>query len=302
MQSYPINLLLQNRRCLVVGGGPVALRKVTRLLAAFAKVKVIAPEAVAGLCELATAGKLELVLRRCRDEDLEGVFLLFLASDDYEFNRQLMFKAQSSGILSCVVDKSWPEGDFITPASCGSAGLQLAIATGGQSCVRSKSVKNLLAGQLEVLDSEVVLTTFTIAGENFVEKFNPEFAASVVALLQLVVGVREFAVYAVANHCVITTLLSQNEQINRLLQMLLASAVSGAGNVIKERRGKVAFAYLLQIIPVAEDMQSLITGSLTECRIGSGLQKLNALLSQSETLKTDPQRGWRDYADYCRKL
>jgi len=302
MQSYPINLLLQNRLCLVVGGGSVALRKATRLLAAAARVKVVAPDAVAGLHELAAAGRLELILRKCQDNDLNGIFLLFLASDDHELNRQMMAKAQSLGVLTCAVDKNWSDGDFITPASCNGSGLQLAIATGGQSCVRSKSVKNLLGSQLETLASEVILTTFTIDGENFVEKINSDLPASVAGSLKLISGVREFVGYCNAGNFEIVALLSREEQVNRLLRLILADVVQGAGCVIKERHCEEAFAYLLQRTLVVENMQSFTTDCRAECRIGSGLKKLNSILIKSETLKVDPKRGWQEYADYCRKL
>ncbi len=38
---YPVNLILAGRRCLVVGGGPVALQKITGLLEAEARVHVL---------------------------------------------------------------------------------------------------------------------------------------------------------------------------------------------------------------------------------------------------------------------
>jgi len=45
MKTYPINLIgLETRRCVVVGGGAVAARKLAGLLAAGARVTVISPE------------------------------------------------------------------------------------------------------------------------------------------------------------------------------------------------------------------------------------------------------------------
>ena len=114
MNSYPVNLLLENRQCLVIGGGPVALRKVTRLLTAGAQVKVVAPEVIAGLKEMAVEERLEIILRKCREDDLADIFLAFFASDDRKFNQQMMLQAQSQRILSCAVDENWITGDFIT--------------------------------------------------------------------------------------------------------------------------------------------------------------------------------------------
>ena len=49
---YPINLILDNKPCVVLGGGHVALRKVKGLLEAKAKVTVISPQIVEGLAKL----------------------------------------------------------------------------------------------------------------------------------------------------------------------------------------------------------------------------------------------------------
>ncbi len=302
MLSYPINLLLQNRSCLVVGGGPVALRKATRLLKAAARVKVVAPEAVAGLHELAAAGQLELVLRKCLEADLDGVFLLFLASDDHRFNQQLLDRARSLGVLSCAVDKNWSAGDFITPASCDGAGLQLAVATGGRSCIRSKSVKNFLAGQLETLAAKVVLSTFTISSEKQGNEFNPDLPDFVVASIKLITGVREFAVCHAAGSFEVVALLSLDEGVNRLLRLILKDAIGETGAEIIECRGEEAFKYLFRKTSATAVPRSLFADCSAECRFSSGLKRLNTLLMQSENLKVDPGSGWRKYADYCRKL
>jgi len=299
MHSYPINLLLQNRQCLVVGGGPVALRKVTGLLAAAAQVKVVAPEIVPGLRELAEAGNLELFVRKFQEDDLNGVFLVFFASDDQNFNQQMMVQAQSRRILSCAVDENWSAGDFITPASCDRNGLQLAITTGGRSCVRSKSVKNLLVDQLDTLAAQVMLTTLTVTGKNFENESLSNLPASVALAFKLISGVREFVGYFDPGSFEVVLLLSSDAQVNRLLRLILADAVSEVGATIKERSGEEAFTYLLRKARSFDVMQSFLTNCSAECRIGSGLKKLNSLLMQSEI---DPGRGWQKYADYCWKL
>ena len=58
MKLYPLNLDIENKSCVVIGGGEVALRKIRGLLAAGAVVKVIAPEICAGVEELFLRGEI----------------------------------------------------------------------------------------------------------------------------------------------------------------------------------------------------------------------------------------------------
>ena len=61
MNFYPINLNIENKNCVVIGGGQVALRKICGLLEAGALVKVIAPEICAEVEELFLRGEISLV-------------------------------------------------------------------------------------------------------------------------------------------------------------------------------------------------------------------------------------------------
>ena len=80
---YPVALVLAGRPCLVVGGGPVALRKVEGLLRCAAAVTVVAPELEAELVALAehpAPGTLALVRRAFEPRDLDGVQLVVTAT------------------------------------------------------------------------------------------------------------------------------------------------------------------------------------------------------------------------------
>ena len=68
----PLGLRLAGRRVVVVGGGPVALRRVGALLSAHALVTVVSPEVVAALQDLAERGHLEWQRRVYAEGDLAG--------------------------------------------------------------------------------------------------------------------------------------------------------------------------------------------------------------------------------------
>lgn len=82
MNGYPLLLGLTGRRALVVGGGPVAARRVRGLLDADADVTVVAPFACEEVCEAAETGDITLHLREYVDTDLEGVWLVHTATGD----------------------------------------------------------------------------------------------------------------------------------------------------------------------------------------------------------------------------
>ena len=149
--TYPINLLLTGRQCLVVGGGSVACRKISGLLDAGALVTVVAIRLDPELLSLAGEHKLEFRQRFYQASDLESMTLVFAATDDPEINAAILADCQEKRILCCVVDHQWPAGDFITPASFRYEGVTVSVSTGGSSCKEAKLVREILEKQLKNL-------------------------------------------------------------------------------------------------------------------------------------------------------
>ena len=140
MRYYPICLDIQNRNCLVVGGGSVGTRKVTALLNCGANVTVVSPTASAHLQELAQNGLLMIKNRPFRFADLAGMFLVCSATDNQELNRQIHTEAESLGMLCNVADR--PEVcNFILPSIVNRGDLIIAISTSGQSPAFAKKLR-----------------------------------------------------------------------------------------------------------------------------------------------------------------
>ncbi len=131
--------MVANRPCIVVGGGPVAARKVEHLLAAGADVTVIAPSITPALDKLAREGALKHAPRRYEPGDLAGASLGFAATNDPPVNAAILREARTLGILVCAVDEHWPEGDFITPAV--SRQGEITVAVSGASPERLKELR-----------------------------------------------------------------------------------------------------------------------------------------------------------------
>lgn len=91
----PLGLLVRGRRVVVVGGGSVALRRVTSLLAVGADVAVIAPACVDALADLAERGQVDLVPRGFAAGDLAGAWLVMACTDRPAVNAQVVAEAQA---------------------------------------------------------------------------------------------------------------------------------------------------------------------------------------------------------------
>ena len=94
---YPIFLDLRGKRCLVVGGGRVAERKVEKLLEAGARVVVVAPETTGQIQNWADEGKIELERRNYIEGEAGTYFLVIAATDDGKLNRLVSEDAGAAG-------------------------------------------------------------------------------------------------------------------------------------------------------------------------------------------------------------
>jgi precorrin-2 dehydrogenase/sirohydrochlorin ferrochelatase len=128
--GYLVNLTLKGRPAVVIGGGPVGARKAEALLAAGARVTVIAPKACARIRALASKGSIVGRWRRYRAADLNGAFLAIAATDDESLNARIARDAQARNILVNVVDH--PRlCTFSVPATARRGSLTFAVATDG---------------------------------------------------------------------------------------------------------------------------------------------------------------------------
>ena len=146
---YIACLRLTGRRCVVVGGGEVALEKVVGLLACDGRVVLIAPEAVDELRELATEGSIEWIERGYETGDLEGTFIAVAATDDTDVNIRVYEDAERRAMLVNVVDVP-PLCNFILPAIVRTGPLAIAISTAGASPALAKRIKRQVAEEFGV--------------------------------------------------------------------------------------------------------------------------------------------------------
>ncbi len=143
---FPIFLKLQDRPCLVVGGGEVAVRKIRQLLASGAQVFVVAPEFESSIIKLNESGKINLLQQTYDESCLQDMELVIAATNDVSLNKSISQQAKLNKIFVNVVDS--PEScTFIMPSIIDRSPVMVAVSTGGASPILAR----LLRARLETL-------------------------------------------------------------------------------------------------------------------------------------------------------
>lgn len=127
---YPIALRLRDRPVLVVGGGPVAARKVGRLLECGARITLVSPQAVDTLTAAAAAGKLVWHARSFQQTDLKGHHLVFAATGVAAVDREVAVAARAAEVWLNAADSD-AGGDLELPAMLRRGDLTVTVSTGG---------------------------------------------------------------------------------------------------------------------------------------------------------------------------
>jgi siroheme synthase-like protein len=131
VKPYPIFLVgLEQRRCVVIGGGGEAERKVDGLLDCDAAVRLIAPEITPRLRELAGSRRLSWEPRTYRGGDLAGAFLVIVTETDPQVVERAWIEAQARGIPINALDDV-EHCSFIAGSVVRRGALTVAISTSG---------------------------------------------------------------------------------------------------------------------------------------------------------------------------
>lgn len=143
---YPAFLDLRGKKCLVIGGGEVATRKIKTLLDVRADVTVICPQYTRKLQELEEQHLLIIINEEYREEHLKNFFLVICASDKREVNQQVYMDCVSRNLLVNVVDD--PERcNFFVPSVVSRGPLSIAISTEGKSPAFARRLREELERQ-----------------------------------------------------------------------------------------------------------------------------------------------------------
>lgn len=167
MRTYPVNLSVQDRLCVVVGGGAVGTRKALRLVRCGARVMVISPHVTDALLPFIDNGIVRWQARGYRTSDLmpgrstdlipdqapgaesgsRAVFLVITTADNPSVNAQVHADAKRLGILCNIADR--PDAcDFTLPAVVSRGDLTITVSTSGKSPALARRLRKDLEMQL----------------------------------------------------------------------------------------------------------------------------------------------------------
>ncbi|QUO40707.1 bifunctional precorrin-2 dehydrogenase/sirohydrochlorin ferrochelatase [Brevibacillus composti] len=146
MRLYPMMVNLEGKRCLVVGGGRVAERKIDKLLAAGAEIAVVAPSCTAAVAKWAREERLFLYRRPFAPEDTRHALIVIAATDDPDVNLAV-YQACASHQWVNIADR--PDlCSFTVPSVVERGDLQIAISTGGHNPGLAKKLRRQMEAHI----------------------------------------------------------------------------------------------------------------------------------------------------------
>ena len=141
MDRLPIFLRLQDKPCLVIGGGIVAERKVRLLRRTGASISVLAPSVTKSLQDQIDQRLVTCLPGQYSGAGVADFWLIIAATDDAAFNRQIAADAEAAGKFCNVVDDN-AGSTFILPAIVDRSPVIVAIGTEGNAPVLAQQLKN----------------------------------------------------------------------------------------------------------------------------------------------------------------
>jgi glutamyl-tRNA reductase len=248
LNTFPVNLLLDGRWALVVGGGKVARRKVELLMESGARIRVVAPEIHPEILALAAEGHLEVETRPFSPADLDGMKIAFAATGNPAVNAEVLRLAREQGVIACSVDALWAEGAFVTPAVVRAGHVTVSVSTGGLSCRHARLVKAGIKRHLQLAGRPdlVVLglshqtldlkrrEPFHLAGERL---------AAAGRMVRQLCSVHEFMIFNTCNRIELVAVMAPDAAAEEMMKRILGFDRLNPGDYYLHR-GDSAFAHV----------------------------------------------------------
>ncbi len=147
MNYYPVNLNIEKKKCVVVGGGKVATRKAKKLMECGATVFIISPVFSKTLVDFSKkTDRMHLFKKKYEPCDLDEAFIVIAATNSKKTNLKINQDAKKRLILLNIADAP-ALCDFTVPASIIRGDLLITISTGGKSPGLAKKIRSNLENE-----------------------------------------------------------------------------------------------------------------------------------------------------------
>jgi precorrin-2 dehydrogenase / sirohydrochlorin ferrochelatase len=147
MPTLALNIRMNGKLAVIIGGGAVAIRKIRTLLAAGAHVKVVSMAICSEIRLLQGSGMVSVRVGPYAATDLDNAFLVIAATDDITVNELVRDEAQKRKILVAITDNP-SAGDCTFPAVLRRGDLDIAVSTGGRCPTFAVDVRDYIAGNI----------------------------------------------------------------------------------------------------------------------------------------------------------
>jgi precorrin-2 dehydrogenase / sirohydrochlorin ferrochelatase len=171
MPNLTLNIRMEGKLTVIVGGGAVALRKLRTLLASGATVRVVAKDSCDEIAAMKESGTIEFRRGSYGSSDLDNAFLVIAATDNALVNQQVYTDASVRGIIVSVADNPGA-GDCTFPAVLRHGDLEVAVSTGGRCPTFAADVRDRIAAHIGP-DFGVILNQLAVEREKLLTNGTP---------------------------------------------------------------------------------------------------------------------------------
>lgn len=156
MGFFPFYTDIENKKCLVIGGGKVAFRKVEKLLSFSPEITVVSPYVCEGILSI---DSIKIIERKFIESDIENAFMVICATDDREVNAFVSELCMEKKIPVNVVDQ--PElCSFYFPSIVRKNNITVGISTEGKSPVIARFLREKIESEIDddILDMAEIIS------------------------------------------------------------------------------------------------------------------------------------------------
>ncbi|MEE2693260.1 MAG: siroheme synthase CysG [Pseudomonadota bacterium] len=144
MSYLPLFIETTGKKCLIVGGGKVASRKLIPILKAKMKVTLISPEVIEEIeLNFQKNKNLKIIKRKFEPEDIEGQFLIIAATNEKTTNQKIAKLSKDNNILVNMAEDSL-SGNTLIPSVVDRDPIKIAVSSGAASPILTRLVKTKL--------------------------------------------------------------------------------------------------------------------------------------------------------------